>query len=65
MFSSLQVHSHYPGMEILQATLTKYRKKTLLLEMVNAALDFDVDYENLEKLCSFPKGTVCGQCGNT
>ena len=34
------IHTDFPGKKILQATLAKYRKKTQLLGMVNAALDF-------------------------
>ena len=43
------IHINFPGKEILQATLAKYRKKPRVLEMVNAALDFDASSEELEK----------------
>ena len=42
------IHIDFPGKEILQAIVAKYRKKPVLLEMVNAALDFDVSDEELE-----------------
>ena len=42
-------HINFSGKEILHVTLAKYRKKPILLEMVNTALDFDASYEDLEK----------------
>ena len=58
------VHIDFPGNQILQATLTKYRKKPVLLEMVHAALNFEASYEELDKLCFIPIGTVSDLCGN-
>ena len=43
------IHINFPREEILQATLAKYRKKPIILEMVNAALDFYATYEESEK----------------
>ena len=42
------IHIDFPGKDILQATLTKYRKKPLLLGMVNAAFDFDASDEDVD-----------------
>ena len=52
------IHVHFPGKEILQATLAKYRKKTLVLEMVNAT-------RNWKNHCFIPTKTVYAKCGNT
>ena len=43
------IHIDFPGKEILQATLAKYRKKSIILNMVNSVQDYDTSFESLEK----------------
>ena len=41
-------HTHFPGKDILASNSDKIQKETILLERVNAALDFDASYDDLE-----------------
>ena len=53
------VHLQFPGPEVLQATLNKYREKSLLIKLVDIAQDFDASLESLEKTLFYSeKGSV-------
>ena len=43
------VHLHFPGPEILQATLNKYREKSLQIKLVDIAQDFNASLESQKK----------------